>query len=120
MPWSRALRLEISLQEPHRISDRLRANGCIKPHRVSGSVAHASAEHILVEWLCLTVDEKRRPVWPEQNERAFFRADKFRVEARRDEVGNRPRMVGARVDYIFDRGRGPARVGQITLDLCHR
>jgi hypothetical protein len=53
-----ALRLEISLKKPYRITDRLCSNGCIKCHRVSASFTQARTERAWVERLCFTVDEE--------------------------------------------------------------
>src|ERR1700687_5773085 len=87
-----ALWLEISLKKPHRISDRLCSNRCIKPHRIPGSLLHARAEEAGVERFCLLVNEKHWQIWSEQNERTSLRADQLRVKARSPQVGNRPRM----------------------------
>src|SRR6185312_5505261 len=106
----------------NRISDRLGANGRVKSHPIAGSRGHAGSKSGRVEWLRLAVDEQGRALWPEQEERAFFRADEVRIEARSGEIGDCPCMVGARIDYSLDRGRcpGAARVGQIALDFCYR
>ena len=95
------------MKEPNRVSDRLGANRRIKSHRIAGRCSDARTEGGRVEGLRFAVDEQSRPLRPEQDERTFFRADVVRVEARRGEVGNRPCMVGARVDHGFDRGRRP-------------
>ena len=94
------------MKKPHRLGDRLGANSRIKSHRIAGRCSDARTEGGRVEGLRLAVDEQSRPLRPEQEERTFFRADVVRVEARRGEVGNRPCMVGARVDHGFDRPNG--------------
>jgi len=70
----------------------------------------------------LAVAEEHWPAWPEQNNRTFLRADQLRVKAQGNQVGNRPRMVGTRIDHGLDRGRisRGSRIGEITLDLCQR
>src|SRR3954454_18818150 len=44
-----------------------------------------------------------RTLRSEQEERAFFRANKVRVETGNGEIGDCPCVVGARIDYSLDR-----------------
>src|SRR5215831_3383908 len=60
-----ALRLEISLKKPHRVSSRLCSNCCIICHRVSGSFIYAPTDGACVKRFCLAVDKEHWPAWHE-------------------------------------------------------
>ena len=66
------LRPQTWLKKSHRIGDRLGANRRIKSHRITGCRGDASAEAGRIERLRLAVDEQRRRLPPEQDQRTFF------------------------------------------------